>query len=312
MKYKFFALLLAFALCTGTGWADVKIDAANFPDDNFRAWVKENAAAGGDVLTDAQIAFREEMDISFCEIANLKGIEHFSALTELICWSNSLKKLDLSKNTALVMLRCNGNELTKLTLPKNAALSGLYCDQNNLGALDLSALPELRGLSCRYNGLKALDLSHNPELLELDCWGNEIKTLDLSKNPALTKLNCLENPIKKLDLSNNTNLSAVSLPETATVTLPGGDKIAMGDFKITKGKDGKLHLDLSRFGEKIGTVSAEPEGPDEVSVEASDGVFSFAPFGGRLIVPYCPGGDSVGKPLSETAIDIILYVDEEL
>lgn len=312
MKHKFLTLLLAFALCAGTAVADVKIDPANFPDEHFRAWVKENAAAGGDVLTDAQIAFLEEMDISFSEIANLKGIEHFSAMKELTCWSNSLKKLDLSQNTALVMLRCNGNELTKLTLPKNAALAGLYCDQNPLGTLDLSALPELRGLSCRYNGLKALDLSHNPELLELDCWGNEIKTLDLSKNPALTRLNCLENPIKKIDLSSNANLSSVSLPETATVTLPGGDKIAMGDFKITRDKEGKLRIDLSKFGEKIGEPSAEPEGPDEVTVQVSNGVLTFAPFAGRLIVPYRPGGDSVGKPLSETTIDIILYVDEEI
>ena len=304
MKHRFFAAMLAIVLCAGVAAADVKIDKASFPDDNFRNWVKENAAEGGDVLKDAQAAAVSEMDVSFGEISDLKGIEHFTALTELTCWSNSLTKLDLSKNAALEILRCNGNELTKLDLPKNGALKGLYCDQNAIAALDLSALPDLYALSCRYNGIKALDLSGNAALVELDCWGNELTKLDLSKNAALVKLNCLENPIKKLDLSKNRNLSEAALPEMAEVTLPGGDTIAMGNFKIAKGKDGKFSLDLSKYGDKIGEVRAEPEGPDEVNVTSAKGVYTFAPFGGRLIVSYRLGGDSV--------LDLILYVEGEL
>ena len=58
------AALLALALGAGEALADVAVDAANFPDSHFRQWVKENAAQGGDVLTDAQIAQVEEMDVS--------------------------------------------------------------------------------------------------------------------------------------------------------------------------------------------------------------------------------------------------------
>ena len=310
MKNKLLAVLFVCALCVcaafvpGKVWADVKIDKTNFPDDNFRNWVKENAAEGADVLKDAQAAAVSEMDISFGEISDLKGLEHFTALTELTCWSNSLKTLDTSKNAALEILRCNGNELTKLDLSKNTALKGLFCDQNEIAALDLSALSNLYALSCRYNGIKALDLSHNSALVELDCWGNELTTLDLSKNAALVKLNCLENPIKELDLSNNPNLSEVSLPTTAAVTLPNGDNIVMNDFKVAKGKEGKFSLDLSKYGDKIGEVRAEPEGPDEVNVTSAKGVYTFAPFGGRLIVSYRLGGDSV--------LDLILYVEGEL
>ena len=81
---KFLAVLSACALLLLAGvssgaWADVKIDAANFPDENFRRWVKEKTAGGGDVLTDAQIAAVEEMDLSFSEISSLKGVERFTA-----------------------------------------------------------------------------------------------------------------------------------------------------------------------------------------------------------------------------------------
>ena len=302
---KFFSALLACALGAGAAraWADVKIDAANFPDANFRRWVKENATGGKDVLTDAQRAAVEEMDLGFSEIASLKGVEHFTALRDLVCWSNELTELDLSGNPALEMLRCHGNELTKLDLSKNPGLKGLFCDQNRLAALDLSWLPELYALQCRHNALTALDLSRNPALVELDCWGNEITALDLSKNTALVKLNCLENPIKELDLSKNKDLSEASLPETAAVTLPNGDKIDMKDFTPAKGKDGKLRLDLSKYAGKTGEVSAESEGEKEIDVKSAEGVHTFAPFDGKLTIPYELGEDA--------ELDLIVFVQEE-
>ena len=309
---KLFAALLACALCAGGAWAparvwaDVKIDAANFPDENFRNWVKEEAAGGKDVLTDAQRAAVEEMDLGFSEIASLKGVEHFTALKDLTCWSNELSELDLSGNGALEMLRCSGNELTKLDLSKTPGLRGLYCDQNELAALDLSGLPDLYALQCRYNGLTALDLSRNGALVELDCWGNEITELDLSRNPALVNLNCLENPIRALDLSKNKSLSQASLPETAEVTLPNGEEIAMKDFRVAKGKDGKLRLDLSKYAGKIGEASADPDAPDpeeEIEVKSAKGVLTFAPFNGKLTIPYRLGGDA--------ELDLILFVQEE-
>ena len=279
---KFLSALLALALCAGTAWADVKIDAENFPDERFRQWVKEELAGGKDILTDAQRAAVEEMDLGFSEIASLKGLEHFTALKELVC---------------------SGNGLTKLDLSGNPTLETLVCDQNELAELELSGLPELCALQCRHNALTALDLSRNPALVELDCWGNEIAALDLSHNPELVKLNCLEDPIKELDLSHNLELSEASLPETAAVTLPNGDKIAMEDFKPAKGEDGKLHLDLSKYAGKIGEVRAEPEGEQEIDVKSAEGVHTFAPFDGKLTIPYELGGDAM--------LSLILFVQEE-
>ena len=285
MKQRRFAALLAFALCAiGTvAWADVKIDAANFPDEKFRQWVKENAAGGGDVLTDAQIAAAEEVDVSETSgvggISSLKGLEHFTALNRLVCSSNALTELDLSGNGALETLVCSGNELAKLDLSGNGALEWLVCDQNELAALDLSGLPELGSLWCRYNALTALDLSRVPALVELDCRGNEIAKLDLSRNPKLFRLNCLENPIKELDLSKNEDLSEASLPETAAVTLPNGDRIDMADFQLRRTAAGKYQLDLSRYAGKIEKVWVRSSGvvDEDVPVTSSGGIYTFDP-----------------------------------
>ncbi|MBO4368504.1 MAG: hypothetical protein J5803_00150 [Desulfovibrio sp.] len=283
--------------------ADVTLNAANFPDEHFRNWLKENVAQGKNILTKAQIASVEEMDISYSEISDLKGLEYFTALTGLICFSNNLKSLDVSKNPTMAMLRCNGNELSSLDLTKSKALQILSCDQNNLKTLDISALPNLQALSCRYNELTTLDLSHNPALWDLDIWGNGLTTLDVSKNTGLIKLNCLDNPIKELDLSKNRSLSEAALPETATVTLPGGDKIRMADFKIAKTANGMYQLDLSRFADKISSVSVEAEGVDEeVSVSVSKGVYSFAACDGKVKIAYKLGGDAV--------LDLIVFVEK--
>ena len=301
VKAWFFPVLLACVLAAGEALADVGVDAVHFPDAHFRNWVKENVAGGRDVLTGPQIAAVEEMDVSYSEIADLKGLEHFTALKVLVCWSNSLTALDASKNPSLEMLRCNGNELATLNLSNNKALKVLSCDQNSLKTLDLSGQPNLLSLACRYNTLTSLDLSRNTALTELDCWGNEIAALDLSKNTALVKLNCLENPIKALDLSKNANLVEAALPETATVTLPGGDRITMGDFKIVKAAGGTFRLDLAKFGDKIKGVSVEPEGVDEeVAVKASKGVHTFAQCDGKVRISYKLGKDA--------ALDLILFV----
>lgn len=50
-----------------------------------------------------------ELDISYCNLTSLKGIEYFEALTQLNCYDNQLISLDISKNTALTKFYCDGN-----------------------------------------------------------------------------------------------------------------------------------------------------------------------------------------------------------
>ena len=196
-------LLLAVALfATATAvraQAPVQINSSNFTDEKFLAVV-----AGSDIdkdtdgyLSDEEIAAVTKLNVSDKNIASLKGIEFFTALTDLHCEFNKLTSLDVSKNTALQFLDCSVNQLTSLDVSKNTALISLGCDKNQLTSLDVSKNTALRFLYCYNNQLTSLDVSKNTALLYLDCHDNKLTSLDVSKNTALIYLYCFNNQIKE-------------------------------------------------------------------------------------------------------------------
>ena len=142
----------------------IAIDATNFPDANFRTFVKTYDTDSNDYLSEAELAAVTEMDCTNKEIADLTGIEHFTALTRLNCYNNQLTTLDVNNNTALTELYCYNNQLTSLDVSKNTALTYLWCYTNKL---------------------TTLDVSKNTNLKWLDCYGNNLTTLDVSAVPAL-------------------------------------------------------------------------------------------------------------------------------
>lgn len=154
----------------------VHINATNFPDANFRAYVSDPSIDLDEsgYLTEAEIAAVTEMSASMKDISNLKGIEHFTALTSLDCLGNKLTSLDLSKNTALTKLICTGNQLSELDVTKNTALTYLDCDGNKLTALDLSKNTALEQLYCDENQLTTLNVTQNKKLTLLSCYSNKI------------------------------------------------------------------------------------------------------------------------------------------
>ena len=119
----------------------VAIDETNFPDFNFREnWVLKQAFAADNYLTDQEAASVTAIDVSSKGIADLTGIEYFTALISLNCSDNLLTALDLSKNTALEVLDCSNNYLTALDVSKNTALKELYCYRNWIRDEDMLAL----------------------------------------------------------------------------------------------------------------------------------------------------------------------------
>ena len=174
----------------------IDIDATNFPDENFRYYLLRLSEGGDGILTEAEIKGITRIYVSYGNISSLKGIEYFTALTELFCSNNQLTVLDVSKNTALDYLDCGNNQLTALDVSKNTALTELWCDNNQLTALDVSKNTALIRLFCHDNQLTALDVSKNTALTRLECYDNQLTALDVSKNTALTDLWCDCNQIK--------------------------------------------------------------------------------------------------------------------
>lgn len=194
------------AFAAETGAADVAIDAANFPDDAFRTYVKQFDLDQNGTLSENELASVDSIDVISNGTKSLKGIEYFTALKGLYCEGNQLTTLDVSKNIALESLDCSENQLTALDVSKNTTLVNLVCDRNQLTVLDLSKSPALTNLYCYSNQLTTLDVSKNTALHHLECYDNQLTALDLSKNTALVNLYCWYNQLTTLDVSKNTAL----------------------------------------------------------------------------------------------------------
>ncbi|EBF5848020.1 class 1 internalin InlJ [Listeria monocytogenes] len=203
-----------------------------FPDDNFAS---EVAAAFEmqvtDTISEEQLATLTSLDCHYSSIADMTGIEKLTGLTKLICTSNNITTLDLSKNTNLTYLECKSNKLTSLDVTPLTKLTYLNCDTNKLTNLDVSQNPLLTYLNCARNTLTEIDVSHNTQLTELDCYlnrkitkldvtpltqlttldcsFNKITVLDVSQNKLLNRLNCDTNNLTKLDLNQNIQLTSL-------------------------------------------------------------------------------------------------------
>jgi len=203
---------------------------ASFTDPKFLAAVREKIKKPEGPIFASDVKLVRELIVARCEIADLSGIEYFSALKTLICPANNLTEIDITKNTALRSLYCSNNRLTelnvsnnaslealafggnpiaKIDLTKNMALIDLNCYNSILTELDVSKNTALKYLDCPANRLTELDVSNNTALQGLWCGGNRLNELDVSKNTELWMLNCEDNLLTELDVSGNTELMSL-------------------------------------------------------------------------------------------------------
>ena len=154
---------------------EIEINSTTFPDEKYRNCVLGLTCGEDGYLTPPEIARETSQYIYNKGIANLKGIEYFTALHELKCYGNQLTTLDLSNNKALKELHCQANKLTALDLSKNTALIYLHCNDNQLTTLDLSKNTALIELYCFNNQLTSLKLNSNMEVEKVYCYGNKLR-----------------------------------------------------------------------------------------------------------------------------------------
>ena len=199
----------------------VTINAANFPDKNFRALLKTptydqdgNGVLDAQELLELRNIYADDMGIK-----TLKGIELLPELRGIYCSDNELTELDISSNTLLTGVWCASNKLTKLDMSNNHDLLWLYCFDNQITSLDFKPTPDMAYLECNDNPLTGLDVSPCKELEHLICNSCGLKKLDLSANTNLTHLDALRNKftpntlniseckdLKRLDIWDNNDL----------------------------------------------------------------------------------------------------------
>ena len=268
------------------------INEDNFPDPNFRKYIKTYKAGGRDVLTVEEQRKVESIEVKGWNISNLKGIEAFPNLKELNCENNSIQKLDLRQNPELEKLICNKNQLTQLDLSKNPNIYFLNCSWNQLEQLDVSHLKDLVTLDCSHNDLEQLDVknskslvalncsanqlteldvdvTHKPNLERVECQNNQLTSLILGQNKLLNKLNCAHNQLTQLNLNNMISLKDLNCFNNQLTVLDVSDSpklttLWLGDNHLTSlNLDNNPKLDFSLTdiysGDNVYTVTLNPD-----------------------------------------------------
>ena len=269
------------------------INEDNFPDPNFRNYIKTFKAGSSDVLTVEQQKNVTEIKINKKGVSDLTGIEAFPNLTELDCGNNSIQKLDLRQNPELKKLICNNNQLTQLDLSKNPDIYYLNCSDNQLEQLDVSHLNGLTNLDCSHNDLEQLDVknskslvalncssnrlteldvdvTHKPSLARVECQNNQLTSLILGQNKLLKKLNCAHNQLTQLNLDNMSALEELNCFDNQLTVLdvsssPELTTLWLGDNHLTSlNLDNNPKLNVTTYsdiysGENVYTVTLNPD-----------------------------------------------------
>ena len=212
------------------------INAANFPDTNFRkvltAYSSEKVK-NVPVLTEADIAKitdlgNEKTDGSKVEaenlakVVNFKGIEKLTALKSLTLTNTqrNFKALDLSENAALTFVDVSGcTNLADLKLPETAAIEMLLLQKTAITAVDVSKYTGLKVLNVSDTKLTALDVKANTELETIALANVKVAELDVKANTKLKTLDAANCGLTKIDVSANTLLEDLDVSGNSLITL---------------------------------------------------------------------------------------------
>ena len=227
------------------GETDVSINETNFPDANFRTVVKEYDTDKDENLSRAEIEAVKEIKCYYKDIRSLTGIEYFTALQTLECYSNLLTSLDISGNTALKSLDCAKNQLAALDVSQNTALESLDCADNQLTSLDVSRNTALKSLDCAKNQLTSLDVSRNTALESLNCADNQLTALDISQNTALEYLICASNKLTALNVSGNATLKFLNCESNELTALDVNRNTALNTLNCLNNRLTSLNVSLN-------------------------------------------------------------------
>ena len=227
------------------GETGVAINETNFPDANFRTVVKEYDTDKDENLSRLEIEAVKEIKCYYRDIRSLIGIEYFTALQTLECYSNLLTSLDISRNTALKSLDCARNQLTVLDVSQNTVLESLDCAKNQLAALDVSRNTALKSLDCANNQLTSLDVSRNTALESLNCADNQLTALDISQNTALESLICAGNKLTALNVSGNATLEFLNCESNELTALDVNRNTALNTLNCLNNRLTSLNVSLN-------------------------------------------------------------------
>ncbi len=178
------------------------------PDDNFETRLIELGYDSGpldDFVPTNLISGVTFLNVSGRSIADLTGLEDFTALETIFCNNNNLTTINTSQNTALFNLRCHTNQISSLDLSANTNLQYLSASPNNLTTLDLQFNTALKEAFLTNNDLVELNLDNCVALERLQIKGNNLSALSLANGNNIN--------ITEFTAENNPNLSCINVDD---------------------------------------------------------------------------------------------------
>ena len=272
------------------GGDSIAINASNFPDPDFRTYVKaEFDKDNNNSLSESERKTVTVINVKDKLIETLEGIEFFPNLKELDCSINQLSRLDVSQNTALEKLDCSTNQLASLNLSKNAKLKYLYCSQNELTSLDVSKNTGLDLLNCNRNRLTSLDVSQTA-VTTLNASDNKID-INVEETPRTFDLSTLPG---KFDVTKATNWSGGTVSGKTLKVNEGTNQVTY-IYDCGKGRSENFTLNVKVVPD--GTVTP-PSGGDNPGDGSTPG--GSTPGGGST-----GGGDGGGAVVIVAAVGAV-------
>lgn len=232
----------------------------NIPDSNFKAALLAMPSLNFNGDKEIEIVeaatFSGSIDVSGKNISSLTGIEAFIALTGLNFNSNSVTKIDLSKNIGLQTLSCTNNQLSELRLNLNPNLASVNCSNNILSLLYFGngSKSHLKEIVCDNNHLGFIDFIGCVGLQTLKCSNNQfysftnlvskvLETVEFDHNQViffvvpegLVTLHCGYNKLSLLDVSKATTLRELDCRNNGllSLNLKDGSNTQWTEFNAT-------------------------------------------------------------------------------
>ena len=146
---------------------------------------------------------------------DLSGIENFTNLRKLTVDRQSLRRVDLSKNTKLEYIHIWNNKLISINLDGLENLETLELQGNKLESINLSDSPYITHLSLAENFFSSYDVSSTPRVDNLALKSNPLSQISNLNDLTLLKNLFIGNTnLSSLDVSQLPSLEFVEVPNT--------------------------------------------------------------------------------------------------
>ncbi|AXG71976.1 internalin-J [Kordia sp. SMS9] len=221
------------------------------PDTNFEtrleSIITDDVSGDGQVPT-VLIEVITNLNLSNRSIADLTGIEDFTALQKLNASTNTLTSVDLTNNTNLEELNIS--------------------DNTNLTSLDVSSCVLLERINVEDNAFSTLDLSANTQLDALFVTDNDALTeIDLSTNSLL----------RVLTLDNLDNIASVDISQNATIdSLQVTNNVILSEFNVKNGANTDIFFFQGNNNSSLTCILVDDASYSTASWSAIDSQASFS------------------------------------